>query len=188
MFSGLISSRYFGVVCVISIIAFLDQATKYIAIQYLRPVFSVSIIGEFLRLTYVENPGMAFGIPVANRLLFNGLSIAAILVILYYMFIFKNNHVLRFAFALILGGAFGNIIDRLVRGRVVDFLDVEFFDIYFSGMTFLFWEIPAFSMDRWPVFNIADMAVTCGMLTVLIMAFFEKPPQVAISEAPGENA
>jgi len=157
---------------VVSVVA-LDQLTKWLARVYLQPRESIPIIGDFLRLTYVENPGMAFGIQFENKLLFNVLSILAVFVIFYYLFKMKDHALLRVSFAMILGGAFGNLIDRFWRGRVVDFVDVEFFDIHFRGGKFLFFELPAYSLVRWPVFNVADMAVSLGMIAIIISAFFE---------------
>lgn len=169
-----------GLVCV-------DQITKFIAKVYLQPVHSVKVIGDFLRFTYVENPGMAFGIQLTNKPLFNLLSVIAVLVIFYYLFKLRDHLLLRYAFAVILGGAFGNLIDRFMYGRVVDFIDVEFFDINFGGAKFLFLEIPPYSMERWPVFNIADSAVSIGMILIILTAIFERKPNPAVDNAASED-
>ena len=81
-----------------------------------------------------------------------------------------------FALALIMGGAIGNLIDRLFAGRVVDFLDVEFFDISIPAFELLFLSFPGFALTRWPVFNIADSAVTCGMILIAWMILVQKTP------------
>lgn len=157
---------------VLSVLAF-DQLTKFLAKVFLEPHRSVSVLGDFFRLTYVENPGMAFGIQIANKLIFNLLSIIAVLFIFYYLFRMRDNKLLRISFAMILGGAFGNLLDRFLRGRVIDFLDFEFFNIHLDGGKFLFFEIPRYSMDRWPVFNMADMAVSIGMILIIIVSLFD---------------
>ncbi len=127
------------------------------------------IIGDFLRLTYIENPGMAFGIDIGGKLFFSLFSIAASVGILLYLYRARNeNLAFRVALAMILGGAIGNLIDRvfydylfndgqLFHGRVVDFIDADFFNINLLG----------FRLSRWPVFNIADASVTCGVVLML---------------------
>lgn len=167
---------------VVSGVLVLDQLTKWIAKTYLRPRLSIPVIGDFLRFTYVENPGMAFGIQIGNKVLFNFLSIIAVLVIFYYLFKMRDHNFLRLSFAMILGGAFGNLIDRFLYGRVVDFIDVEFFDISFKGGKFLFFELPAYEMHRWPVFNVADMAVSIGMLLIILATLFERNPEMALAQ------
>ena len=157
-------------------IVILDQISKYVVKQYMQLYESSRIMGDFFRLTYIENPGMAFGIQFENRILFTILSVvAAGIVLLYLLRMNKENFIFRCALALILGGAIGNLIDRLTVGRVVDFLDVEFFDISLPAFNFLFFNFPGYSMTRWPVFNIADSAVTCGMLLLTYIIFTQKP-------------
>ncbi len=129
-----------------------------------RPIF-----GDFVRLTYIENPGMAFGIDIGGKMFFSVFSILASIGILFYLFKARNeNLAFRTALAMILGGAIGNLIDRvfygvlfhegaLFYGRVVDFLDVDFFNINVFG----------YHLNRWPVFNIADASVTCGVVLML---------------------
>ena len=157
-------------------IVILDQISKYVVKQYIQLYESSRIMGDFFRLTYIENPGMAFGIQFENRILFTILSVvAAGIVLLYLLRMNKENFIFRCALALILGGAIGNLIDRLTVGRVVDFLDVEFFDISLPAFNFLFFNFPGYSMTRWPVFNIADSAVTCGMLLLTYIIFTQKP-------------
>jgi signal peptidase II len=137
---------------------------------------SFNIIGEFVKFTFVENPGMAFGIDVGetSKLFLSLFSIIASIGILIYLFKLKDEKlILRLALALILGGAIGNMIDRtfygifygyapIFYGRVVDFINVDFFDFSIFGRTY----------ERWPIFNIADSAVTVGVILLLI---FQKP-------------
>ena len=132
----------------------------------------IKVLGNFFRITFIENPGMAFGLnPGTNfKLWISVFSILASIGIIIYLFLMKKERfTLRFSLALILGGAIGNLIDRLFYGifygygplfygKVVDFLDVDFFHFTLFGRTY----------DRWPIFNIADAAVTIGVLILLI--------------------
>jgi signal peptidase II len=133
---------------------------------------SIEVFGSFFRITFVENPGMAFGIGVGEttKIFLSIFSLAAGIGILIYLYKLRNEKfIIRFALALVLGGAIGNFIDRtfygilfeyapLFYGRVVDFLDVDFFDFSLFGHTY----------NRWPIFNIADTAVTVGVVLLLI--------------------
>ena len=131
---------------------------------------SVPILGDFLRLTFIENPGMAFGIDIGGRLFLTVFSIIASVGILFYLYrIREESLAVRVPLAMILGGAVGNLIDRIFYGvifgegsmfygKVVDFIDVDFFNIDFIS----------FHISRWPVFNIADASVSLGVLILLV--------------------
>jgi signal peptidase II len=162
------------------LIVIADQAAKLAVKGFDLPLFglrregmpygaSFPVIGDFVRFTYIENPGMAFGIDVGGKLFFSLFSVLASAGILYYLYRAKDEPLaFRLSLALILGGAVGNLIDRvfygvffgeapLFYGRVVDFVDVDFFNVTVFG----------YSLHRWPVFNIADASVTCGVLLML---------------------
>jgi signal peptidase II len=140
-------------------------------IQGMRYGFSTPVLGDFFRLTYIENPGMAFGIDLGGKLFFSLFSILLTLGIFYYLYRARNESAMfRISLALILGGAIGNLIDRtfygvffneapLFYGKVVDFFDVDFFDVNILG----------YSLTRWPVFNVADAAVTIGIAVLLFV-------------------
>jgi signal peptidase II len=163
---------------VIAIIFFLDQLTKYIVKTSMHLYESIPLIGDFLKFTYIENPGMAFGIQFENKFWFTVLSLLAAGIVVFYLLRMPNERFLfRFSLALILGGAIGNLTDRLLFGRVVDFIDVEFFDIALPAFSFLFIHFPGYDMTRWPVFNIADSAVTCGMVLLTWMVLTQKSPE-----------
>ncbi len=131
---------------------------------------SHNILGDFLRLTYIENPGMAFGIELGGKVLFAVISILASIMILVYLYRVRNERLgFRIALAMILGGALGNLVDRvfygllfdqapLFYGKVVDFIDVDFFNI----------NLGFYHFHRWPVFNVADACVTIGVIFVFI--------------------
>lgn len=132
---------------------------------------SIPVISDFLRLTYVENPGMAFGISFgAGKIFLTLFSLLASAGLTWYLAKLRTpSFWLKLGLALVLAGATGNLIDRLLYGvfygeaplfygRVVDFIDVEFPDFSLWGNSF----------SRWPVFNIADSCVTCGMVFLLL--------------------
>ena len=160
------------------IIIVADQISKYAVKSGMNLYESRRIIGDFFKLTYIENPGMAFGIQFENKFLFTFLSIfAAALVLIYLIRLPDERFLFKTSLALILGGAIGNLIDRIIFGRVVDFFDVEFFDITIPSFSLLFINFPGYGLTRWPVFNIADSAVTCGMLLITWAILFQKEPE-----------
>ena len=135
---------------------------------------SFNVLGDFLRITFVENPGMAFGVEFGTGKIFLTLfSLIASFGLIYYLHIIKDAHrYVRIGIMLILAGAFGNFIDRmfygviygnspLFYGLVVDFIQIDIPDITFNSITY----------THWPVFNIADSCVSIGMVFLL---FFNK--------------
>jgi signal peptidase II len=153
----------------------LDQITKGIIQSTMNLYDSFSVLGDFFRITYVENPGMAFGIQFGDNTFFTVFAIIASIAILIYMFQMKGEHAIaRLAMALILGGALGNLLDRLTRGRVVDFLDFEFFNVRIPEFQFLFLDFPGYAMNRWPIFNVADMGVSIGMIILIVFIILDK--------------
>ena len=160
---------------IIAFIIILDQITKYLIKTSMNLYDSIDILGSFFKITYIENSGMAFGIQLGNKFLFTVLSVIAVFVVIYYLIQSFNEHILMtIALSLILGGAIGNLIDRIIFSRVVDFLDFEFFDIIIPKFHLVFINFPGYQLDRWPVFNVADSAVTCGMILIAILVFFIK--------------
>jgi signal peptidase II len=137
-----------------------DAFTKILAVDRLMPSrVPRDVLGETLRLTLVFNPGAAFGLHVGpwSRWIFTGLTIGALVVLWRLYRATRAGDVVRtLALALVCGGAVGNLVDRLTSGRgVVDFIDVG------VGAT------------RWPTFNVADMAVSCGAVLLAIVLWRE---------------
>ena len=135
---------------------------------------SFNVLGDFLRITFVENPGMAFGVEFgAGKIFLTIFSLVASCGLVYYLHSIKQAHkFVRIGIMLILAGAFGNFIDRmfygviygnspLFYGLVVDFIQVDIPDITINSITYTYW----------PVFNIADSCVSIGMVLLL---FFNK--------------
>ncbi len=156
------------------LIVALDQATKYIAKEQLSGgAAPVVLIDDWLKLTYTENSGIAFGIDLGGRAVVTTLSILATLGICYYLYRTQRKNIYyRIAFGLIIGGAIGNLIDRAFYGQVVDFIH---FDIY-NGMLF------GKYVSLWPIFNVADAAITCGVAVMFIWYrhVFEETPTAPV--------
>ena len=179
------------------IIVIVDQLTKILvkgfSIPFLHIYYQgmydgqkIPVIGNFFRITFIENPGMAFGFdPGVNyKLWISIFSLAASIGLVVYLYIIRNQKLsLRLAIAFILGGAVGNLIDRmfygifygyapLFYGRVVDFMDIDFFNLNIFGRHF----------ERWPIFNIADSAVTIGVIILLFFYKKQKPQNLIVKE------
>src|SRR5690606_7455883 len=132
----------------------LDVVTKLAVERGMMPYQQIDLIGEYVRLTFIHNPGAAFGISVGefSRQIFMVLSLVALgALVAMYWFTPASDHVRLAAIALICGGAIGNLIDRIRSAQgVVDFMDVGIGD------------------TRWPVFNVADVAVTAGAIILAL--------------------
>ena len=166
----------------------LDQGTKWIVKQYMQLHESIPVLGDFFRLTYVENRGLAFGISISNHVFFTVFAVLASMVILVYLFKLKGDQAWpRFAMTIIFGGAIGNLFDRIFHGQVADFLDFEFFDITIPAFRILFISFPGYALDRWPVFNVADIAVTTGMIMLLIYILFLENSHLEESTIPSDS-
>lgn len=141
------------------IIIILDQLTKQMAINSLKDSAGISIIGDFLRLTYVENRGAAFGI-LANQRLFFIVVTSIILIVIIGILVTRGDtlaKITKVSMYLIMSGAVGNLIDRVRFGYVVDFIDVRFGSLY-----------------NFPVFNIADMSIVIGTTIVTVLILFDR--------------
>lgn len=125
----------------------LDQVTKFAVQQGMALHQSFPLLGEVVQLTYIRNPGAAFGITFGGRWIYLVLSVIACAVMIYYYFRLPSvERWGRYAMTGILGGALGNLVDRAIYGEVTDFIDIG---------------VGAY---RWPVFNVADSAITIGII------------------------
>jgi signal peptidase II len=164
----------------------LDQASKLAVQSALSQAESVRVIGNFLRVTLVHNEGGAFSTRLGSSLFYMVGSIVVSIFVFYYL-IRHHGHdrCLDLALAVIAGGAIGNLIDRFRLGYVIDWVDVEFFDIVIQPGRFLFWEHSGYQLLRWPVFNVADAAVTVGIILLIVRLLI---PQRRPSHADPEPA
>jgi signal peptidase II len=137
---------YIGILIIIS-----DQITKFLITKYMALHQSIPLIKNILHLTYIQNTGAGFGILKGSNTILIFTSLIIIGVILFnFKKIIKEKPV-HIPIALILGGAIGNLIDRILIGHVIDFIDFRI----------------------WPAFNVADSAITIGAVW-LIIYFWKK--------------
>lgn len=141
------------------IIVILDQISKHLVRSTMELHDSISVINNFFHLTYVTNDGMAFGINFPGGIyIFTIASFILTLILIAFLWKERNESlIMRISLALIIGGAIGNFIDRFLFKEVVDMFD------------FVFWG------HHWYIFNVADSAVTVGMILYLIHSFFIQP-------------
>lgn len=142
-----------------------DQVTKAFIVKTI-PLFSIGyeFFGDFLRIVHVANTGVAFSIgdsmPLALRRICFGIMPLVVLCLVIVIY-FRNkefSQIQRWALCGVIGGGFGNLIDRFFRAEgVVDFIDIKIYGL--------------FGMERWPVFNVADSAVVvCGIILIVSFA------------------
>jgi len=144
-----------------------DQVSKIIVVALLPFARPVEVLGDFLRLTYVKNPAIAFSLgrdlPEDLRtIIFLVLPLGVLAILLYFFFGSSDfSRGQRWILAAIIGGGVGNLVDRLFRpGGVVDFIDVKFYGI--------------FGLERWPTFNVADSTVVVAGILLLLSYLISK--------------
>lgn len=146
-----------GVVLAVVVV---DIITKLVVQRTFYPGHSIQVLGDFFRLTYIVNPGAAFGIHFGeySRPVFLALAVLALLVLgAMYLATPASDRLRLYAISSICGGALGNLIDRIRSPRgVVDFLDFGIGDL------------------RWPIFNAADIAVTIGAVLLAVSLWLEE--------------
>jgi len=142
-------------------IVLLDQLTKLLVVRSMRLGQNIPIVPGFFDLTFVLNPGAAFSLFATlpewiRNPFFILISVgAAVLIIAYRSRYLRENRLASVSLALILGGAIGNLIDRLRYGVVVDFLDAHIYQYH------------------WPIFNVADSAISVGVTLLLLEMLLE---------------
>lgn len=146
----------------LSIVA-LDQISKYIVRKSIELHESIPVISGFFNLVHTRNRGMAFGIlnrpgsDLGSYVLVTATLVAVVLLLFWFSRLKQKERILAPGLSLILGGAIGNLIDRIRLGEVIDFLD---FDLV---------------LIHWPAFNVADSAITIGTFWVLLSLLFLRP-------------
>lgn len=164
------SARYMILALVSLGTVILDQASKAHIMQTMRLHESIPVIGNFFSLTYIRNPGAAFGILASSsngfRLLFFGLTSLFALALLGTIFfrLREDDWIGQLSIAGILGGAIGNLLDRMRFGEVIDFLD-------FYVETY-----------HWPAFNVADAAISVGVCFLIVHFAIEKKDAGPVTE------
>jgi signal peptidase II len=144
---------FLGVACLVLV---LDRTTKYLVLRNLAPGEMwnpVSFLRPFFTITHVSNTGAAFGLFRDYGLFFAILAVVVVVgIIAFYRYLPPRQTLLRLSLGLQLGGALGNLLDRIRLGSVVDFIDFKI----------------------WPVFNVADMAIVAGACILAFVLLFGK--------------
>ena len=138
------------------LVLLLDQASKAVVVERFTAATAIAVIPGFFRLVLVENTGMAFGLldDSPSALVFAVLTLVSAAILGFIIYLIWTNQFPSalggYGLAVILGGAAGNVADRLVRGKVIDFLD------FYVGST------------HWPSFNVADSAIVVGAALLMM--------------------
>lgn len=139
----------------------IDQLSKIYISTHMMMYESIPLIPNWLDITYTQNPGAAFSMfanlpPIFRTVFLFVLSATAIVVLLVMIAQTDEISLISIAFALVLAGAAGNLIDRAIRGRVIDFVRVHYYGA------------------SYPIFNVADSAITIGVILIIVSTFMPK--------------
>ncbi len=157
-----------------------DQLSKLAVLRTMHRHQSIPLIGDWLKFTFTENPGMAFGLEMGPRGMVTVFSVVATALVIWYLYNVRGGYApYRVSLALILGGALGNIIDRVFYGvllgydgffvgRVVDFIHV---DLGYVALPAVLPFVGGTHFALFPIWNVADMAIVVGVVGIL---FFQK--------------
>jgi signal peptidase II len=140
-------------------IILLDQATKLLVKAHMELYESIAIVRNYLDITYTLNPGAAFSMLATSplwvrRAFLMTLASSAVIVLIVLLYRSARVSVTSIAYALIAGGAAGNLIDRAYRGQVIDFVRAHYYDL------------------NYPIFNVADSAISIGVTLLIVMTIF----------------
>jgi len=179
-----------------TIILVVDQVTKIAVRTQMQIGDSIPLFGDWFKLTFTENPGMAFGISLGSSLIVTILAIIATAMIVIYLRAIRDQHLgYRTSLALILGGAIGNIVDRIFyakmfgyggffRGEVVDFIH---FDLWSGRLPEWIPLLGNRYMALFPIWNVADMSIVIGVGLVLLFQKAYHRQRLAIESGVGEE-
>jgi len=158
-------AKYGRLIFITGAILVLDQVSKLLILNSIPLLHSIDVIPGLFSITHIHNPGGAFGLLadhslIVRKIVFLLMSSLAALMVLYFYHKTPPTHAwLAAAFAMVFGGAIGNLVDRFRFGKVVDFLD------FYLGQA------------HWPAFNIADSAITVGMGIIILHMVFNRMPE-----------
>ena len=133
----------------------IDQTSKYLILINMKEFESIPIINNFFKVTFMKNTGAAFSFLEGNVPLIIIVTSIIIIFILRYIKTTNPKRQEKIFYSLIIGGAFGNLIDRIVHGYVIDFLDFNLFGY------------------NYPVFNVADISIVVGIFSLIILSIIE---------------
>jgi signal peptidase II len=150
---------------IIAVVDILDQLTKSWAVQALTDQPSRRVLGSFLMFTLVYNEGGAMGTSLGSSGFYIIIAFVVIPILLYFIYKDRDKLALSLPLAFIVAGAVGNLIDRVRLGKVIDFIDMDFFHVNI-------WKV---QIERWWTFNIADASITCALVFLIIHQLFFHP-------------
>jgi signal peptidase II len=144
------------IITIVFLTLLLDIITKMIVCKFMKIGSSIEIVKNFIYITYVRNTGIAFSFLTGGRYII----IIITLIILYYLWHYletkKISKLESICYGMIIGGAVGNLLDRLIYGYVIDFIDIIIFGY------------------NYPVFNIADCFIVIGIIIILFRSFIKE--------------
>ena len=142
------------IIFLVSIIVFIvDIISKILVSNFMLEDQSIKIINNFLYFTYAKNTGIAFSFLEGNMLFIISMTLIIVVLLIKYVYNKKLDVKEKISYGLVLGGAIGNLFDRIVYGYVIDFIDV-----YIFGYDY-------------PIFNVADSCVVVGIILILLLSF-----------------
>lgn len=165
-------------VIIIAVVVFLDQISKMMIVQRFNEGETVSVLGSFFQLRLIYNRGGALGTNLGSGDFYLGTSILILAAILYLIYHNRKTPMMSWPLAFCAGGAIGNVADRIFNGKVVDFLDFDFFDFSLFGNT----------ITRWWTFNVADIAITVGIIFLILYILFTPNKKPAESESTPDSS
>lgn len=139
---------------IVALLVAIDQIIKLLVIEHLKPIGSLTLIDGFIQLNYAENTGAAFGSFSGKTSLLSVFTFVIIIVGLVYLLVKKRKVDMEYVcITLIISGGLGNLIDRVFRGYVVDYIEPLFMDF--------------------AIFNFADILVTCSCIALVICLLYD---------------
>lgn len=142
------------IIFLVSIIVFIvDIISKILVSNFMLEDQSIKIINNFLYFTYAKNTGIAFSFLEGNMIFIISMTLIIVVLLIKYVYNKKLDLKEKISYGLVLGGAIGNLFDRIVYGYVIDFIDV-----YIFGYDY-------------PIFNVADSCVVVGIILILLLSF-----------------
>ena len=139
---------------IIALLVAIDQIIKLLVLEHLKPIGSLTLIDGFIQLNYAENTGAAFGSFSGKTTFLSIFTLAIIVLGLIYLFVKKRKVDVEYiCISLIISGGLGNLVDRIFRGYVVDYIEPLFVDF--------------------AIFNFADILVTCSCIVLVIWLMYE---------------
>ena len=165
--------KLFVPLLIIVTVALADQLSKLWVLNNLDYNIPREILGRFFMFTLIYNDGGAMGTNFGSSAYYLISSILILLFVMYYLYVNRYQRLFAIPLALI-----GNLIDRIRLGKVVDFIDVDFFDLNLFG----------YQLERWWTFNIADSAILVSILFLLFLMLFKKDAFTPLKPTDEHNA